>query len=168
MRIMIIGDSASGKSTLSAKLGEKLGLEPWHLDVDMDKMGRHNRGQIGELIHDYVDRNRSWIIEGNAFTKDKTYRLEKSDVVVVCAPMRLVTFYRVVRRYWRQKAGRETRIGSEDEKLDLGYYIPYIFWKFPTRRRIATEYAQNLGKKVIRIKNYRAADSLLESNFWEA
>lgn len=168
MRIMIIGDSASGKSTFALKLGKKIGVDPWYLDVEMDKLGRRNRRQIGELIRNYVDSHKDWVIEGNAFTKDKTYRLEAADMVVVFNPIRLVTFYRVVRRYLRQKMGKESRIGSTDTSLDLGYYIPYIFWQFPRRRKAAEAYTRGLDKKLIQVNNYRTADQLIESRFWEA
>jgi adenylate kinase family enzyme len=168
MRIMVIGDSASGKSTFSLKLGELLGVDPWHLDIEMDRMGRSNRQQIKELIRKYIDDHKDWIIEGNAFTKDRTYRIETTDMIVVFSPMRHITFYRVVRRYLRQKMGIETRVGSSDVSLNLGYYVPYICWQFPRRRRAAENYARELGKTVIQVKNYRSADRLIEARFWES
>jgi adenylate kinase family enzyme len=164
MKIMIFGDVASGKSTVSDKLGGKLGLPVLHLDEVMAKLGREQKAHIRDFIKDEADKP-DWIIEGNAFTKDPSYRIEKADVVIVFAMSRLATFMRHARRTMRVRMGLETKAGGVTGDLRLGYYVPYIFWKFPARRQKAHQKALELGKQVLVVHNFKQAAQLLERQF---
>lgn len=166
MKIMIFGDVASGKSTISDKLGEKLGLPVLHLDEVMAKLGREQKAHIREYIQNEAD-NPSWIIEGNAFTKDPSYRIEQADVVIVFAMNRMLTFLRHLRRSIRVRMGLEAKVGGVTGDLKLGYYVPYIFWKFPARRRQAHQKALALGKRVLVVRNFKQATALLERQWFE-
>lgn len=163
MRIMIFGDAASGKSTFSVKLGRKLGLPVLHLDEVMQKLGRENKAAVAEYIRQEADKP-DWIIEGNAFTKDKRYRIGRAELVIVFASNRLVTLARHVRRYFRVRSGREQAVGGVGNELKLGYYIPYTLWHFPRRRRTAVEAARAQGKQIIVVRSRRGAQKLLETD----
>lgn len=133
---MIFGDTASGKSTFAETLGELTETPVIHLDQIMDGIGREDRASIGEIIHEETDKD-EWIIEGNAFTKNPTYRIERSSLVFVFdfSPPRAMASH--IARYGRIKSGIEQRKGSDDEKLNLSYFVPYIFQNYPPRKRIA-------------------------------
>lgn len=161
MRIMIIGDIASGKSTFAKKLGARLTLPVLHLDEVMETMGRTNRDAIGTFIRKEADKN-DWIIDGNAFTKDKTYRIERADTMIVFSARPMVTFFRHCFRWWKMKTNKELRIGAQDSRLNLRYYIPYIFRLFPKRKQEAIDYALSLKKKVIIINNLKDTEQYSE------
>lgn len=148
MRIMIFGDVASGKSTFANELGEITDTPVTHLDLLMDEMGRDNRVSIGDVIRDLADEDR-WIIEGNAFTKDPFYRIERAETIYAFDFNPLRAFGGHVQRYARTKVGLERRIGSNDEQLQLPYFVPYIFKNFPPRKEAALQRAHELDKDVV-------------------
>ena len=82
MRAMIFGETASGKSTFAEGLGQATDLPVEHLDEISDEIGRNNREEIGEYIRNLADKE-EWIIEGNAFTKDATHRLDRATKIFV-------------------------------------------------------------------------------------
>lgn len=145
---MIFGDTASGKSTFAENLGEISGTPVIHLDKIMDSMGRDDRASIGDVIRAEAD-NDEWIIEGNAFTKDPTYRIERAETVFAFgfSPARAMLGH--VARYARIKSGVEARKGSEDTRLSLSYFVPYIFSNFPPRKEAAITLARSLDKELI-------------------
>src|SRR3990172_3648958 len=96
MKIMIFGDTASGKSIFADRLGKKLSPPVIHLDELMDQIGR------------------------------------------------------------------EKRIGSKNYKLNLEYFIPYIFIKFPRRREKAAKLAESFGKNTVYFHNFSELEQYLE------
>lgn len=162
MRIMIFGDVASGKSTISKKLGAHLGLPVLHLDEVMMKLGRDQKAHIKDYIHQEADKA-DWIIEGNAFTKDKSYRIERADVVIMFAANRFVTLYRHMRRVWRVRHGREVMHGGASGDFKLNYYIPYTLWHFPHRRRQAEQRVIAAGKQIIVVRSFDEGLALLKT-----
>jgi hypothetical protein len=162
MRAMIFGDTASGKSTFAEDLGELTGTPVIHLDQIMEGIGRDDRISIGKVIHEEADKD-EWIIEGNAFTKDPTYRIERSDIVYAFdfSPVRAMAGHIV--RYGHIKSGLEKRRGSDSEGLNLSYFAPYIFYKYPPRKRAAIAHAQSLEKELIVFNRKKQAAHYLAS-----
>ena len=163
MKIIVIGDISSGKSTFANKLGRILQLPVIHLDETMDSIGRKNKDAIRNFIEEEIKKE-NWIIEGNAFTKDKNKRIYVTDVVFVFNLNPFISMYRHFLRYLKINFKNETRLGSSYSKLNLFYYIPYIFLKFPKRKREAVFLAKSLGKKVIAINNFSEANTFISEN----
>jgi adenylate kinase family enzyme len=161
MKIMIFGDSGAGKSTFAKKLGGKLSLPVLHLDEVMDKLGRKDKQAIGEYIQKETQKAK-WIIDGNAFTKDTHARIKAADLVIVFDINRFKAFYSHIKRYAAIKLSRQSRVGSQDTTLNLSYFIPYIFWQFPGRKKAAIERAAEHNKKIVFVKSHRQADALLK------
>ena len=164
MKIMIFGDVASGKSTISDKLGAKFGLPVVHLDEVMLKMGREQKNHIRGYIHDEADKV-NWIIEGNAFTKDLSYRIERADLIIVFAANRFVTLFRHLRRVVRVRSGIEVKVGGVTGDFKLDYYVPYTLWRFPKRRQSALDRAKALNRSVVVVRNFKEGLDLLERQF---
>lgn len=162
MRIMIFGDSASGKSTFAETLAIYKKLPVTHLDTIMDRVGRSDRRNIGEIIKAEASKE-DWIIEGNAFTKDESFRIERADVIYVFDFNRFSTLANLIKRHIKQRQGRELRKGSEDTRLNLSYFIPYILIKFPPRKKAAIEIARKQSKRIIVFKTYNDVNNYLES-----
>lgn len=160
MRIMIFGDTASGKSTFATKLGSATGSPVLHLDQLMEEIGRDDRATIGDRIVSEANK-KTWIIEGNAFTKDPKYRIERADVVIVFDFRPTRTFINHIRRYLKLRSGKEKRAGSDSDQLNLRYFIPYIYKKFPPRKAAALHYARSINKQVVVFKNRKQAQEYL-------
>lgn len=161
MRIMIFGNPASGKSTFANKLSEELNIPVIHLDINMDKIGRKNREEIKQFIKEQSSKE-SWIIEGNSFTKDKHgIRIKRADHIFIFNTNRFITFFNLMKRHIRITYKMEERKGSENPALNLKYFIPYIFFKFPKRRNAQTKIAEALEKNITFISNYNEIDKIL-------
>lgn len=81
-RILIIGCSCAGKSTLARTLGKKLHLPVTHLDQLWWKEGWENVSQeeFNEKLQAVLDGDR-WIIDGN-YGRTMEMRLQKCDTVI--------------------------------------------------------------------------------------
>ncbi len=164
MRIMIFGDTASGKSSFAEKLAQMERLPVVHLDRIMESIGRNDRRSIGDYIKNLASEP-DWIIEGNAFTKDASYRIEQADRIYIFDFNRFVTLINHIMRYVRLRAQKESRKGSESLDLNLRYFIPYTLVKFPPRKRRAFQSARSQGKNIIIFRSYRDIDKYLNERF---
>src|SRR4051812_38243430 len=100
-RVLVIGCSGGGKSTVARRLGELLGVEVIHLDKVLWKPGCKLVGpheEPGE-IEDLLERPR-WVIDGN-YTASLPMRLMRADTVVVVDFPRVVCLGRVMKRLWQ-------------------------------------------------------------------
>ena len=162
MKIMIFGDSGAGKSTFAKKMGERMQLDVLHLDEVMDKIGRKDKAAIGEYIAAEVSKA-EWVIDGNAFTKDKHTRIAAADLIIVFDINRFKALGSHVRRYIKLKTGLQKMVaGGHSTKLNLRYYVPYILWKFPVRKQAAIARVQKAGKPMRFVKNFKQADKLID------
>jgi adenylate kinase family enzyme len=160
MKIVIIGDAATGKSTFAARLGSILNLSVIHLDELMFEIGKKDKKAITEGIKSEVDK-KSWIIEGNAFTKDPDYRIKNADKIYVFDFHRVRSFFNHLKRSTRIKLGLEKPKGGNTGYLNLKYYVPYIFTKFPKRKYSAVELARAHGKKIIVFRSRKEVNKYL-------
>jgi len=107
-RIALVGCIGAGKSTLARTLGERLGLEVFHLDslwwlgggyriVGRKTVGSHamNPHAFLELQQELVARDR-WIIDGGR--ADLSVRLARADTVIFLDLPRLTCMWRIAKR----------------------------------------------------------------------
>jgi adenylate kinase family enzyme len=162
MKIMIFGDSGAGKSTFAKKLGERIQHDVLHLDEVMEKIGRKDKAASGEYIAAETSKAK-WIMDGNAFTKDKHARIAATDLIIVFDINRFKALASHIARYIKLKTGvQKIAAGGHSTKLNLLYYVPYILWQFPGRKQAAIARAQKANKQLVFVKNHKQADKLLE------
>lgn len=157
---MIFGDVASGKSTFANRLGERTGLPVVHLDEAMKDLGRINKDAIRSYIREQVGHPH-WIMDGNAFTKDRHQRIAAANLILIFHFNRFRTLYNWQRRYYRIKTGREPNAGGQDEQLMLTYYVPYILYHFPKRKAAAIGCAHESSKPLAIFRTYAQSDAWL-------
>ena len=110
-RIMILGPSNSGKSTLAVALGQRLGAPVTHLDLmrhlpDTDWQERPDAEFAA--LHDAAIAAPNWVVDGN-YSQLMPQRLARATgIVVLDAP--LLERYR--RYFWRTLIEREQRAGG--------------------------------------------------------
>ena len=82
-RITIIGNAASGKSTLAVMLSEKLGLPVYHLDKLLWKEGwvRTPEDEFTEK-HQEILRKEKWIIDGAAYASTHKARFNRAEIII--------------------------------------------------------------------------------------
>jgi adenylate kinase family enzyme len=83
MKIIIIGNGGTGKSTLGDELGKKLGLEVFHLDQLTFKTGwkRVDENVFSKMLENILKKD-SWIVEGWSYNSTVRQRLEAAEIII--------------------------------------------------------------------------------------
>jgi len=127
-RILVFGNSASGKSTLAAKLarGSKLA----HLDLDSlawlpsQPPQRRPLVESATLINEFVEKHESWVVEG-CYT-DLLHILEEraSELVFLNLPIE-VCIENAKRRPWEPHKYESKQAQDENLEMLLGWIAQY-------------------------------------------
>ncbi|MGB0525819.1 MAG: DNA topology modulation protein [Flammeovirgaceae bacterium] len=133
-RVMIIGSCGAGKSTLSLKVQQRLGIALIHLDqlywkpnwVESSK--EEFRAKVAEAV-----KQDTWIMDGN-YGSTLDIRLARADTIVFLDLSRWVCLRRVIMR-WITNLNQTRSDMTEGckEKLDLEF-LHYIY-TYPTNKR---------------------------------
>lgn len=120
-RILIVGNSGSGKSTFGKVLSKKLNLPLIHLDKYFWKAGWKPtvNEEWDEVIRDMTSKDK-WIIEGN-FTRTFKVRALRSDFIFFYDYSSILCLYRIYKRVIKSKLKLEIRTDMAD-----GCYEPWI------------------------------------------
>ena len=83
MKIFIIGNGGTGKSTLAHKMGAELGIEVTHVDLIMwnKNWDRMPEKEFTKRLTKIIAR-KEWIIEGWGYNSSIAQRIEKADVII--------------------------------------------------------------------------------------
>ena len=166
MRIAIIGYSGSGKSTLAAQLGQSYGVPVLHLDSVHWLPGWVERAREEEkaLVRAFLDRNESWVIDGNYSDLLHDRRMAESDRIYFLDFGRWTCLGRALRR-WRRNRGQTRPSMAEGcvEKIDAEFFW-WLVWsgRTPARRARFTRVVRRWGNKVTVVKNQRALTRLYQ------
>ena len=157
-RILIVGNSGGGKSTLARRLGEKLALPVIHLDIFFWKPGwveaeeEAFRADIRAAL-----QGPAWICDGNSpATAD--LRMPLADTIIWIIQPRLLCLLRALSRLVTYR-GRRTRPDMAegcDEKFDMAFYRYIWAYDEKTAPRIEAALAE-FGRhaRVVRLRNDR-------------
>lgn len=154
-RILVIGCSGGGKSTLARRLGTKLGLPVVHLDVLWWQPGWVPLGheKLRPLVEKVVAEE-GWVVDGN-FSDTFPMRLARADTVIWIDRPRLVSFARAFGRFLKLRGQPREDVGEGcPEKFDLEF-ARYI-WTY--NREVAPRMAAMLREhgshvEVVRLRN---------------
>lgn len=144
-RVMIIGGSGSGKSTVARKLGDVTGLPVIHIDKLFWQPGwvERPKAERDRLIHDAI-ASEHWIIDGN-YSSTFDQRAARADTIVF---LDIATARRVARVVWRMAAhyGRSRPDITEGcpERLNADYLDFVVNWVAGYHRRGARAKALKL------------------------
>lgn len=108
-KIYIIGPVGSGKTTFATKLADKYNIKYYELDkVAWDDDNGHIRrtdDEAQKLLNDIIN-NDSWVIEDVGRSKFKAGR-DKADIIYYIKLSKLKSYYRVSKRWIKQRLGIE-------------------------------------------------------------
>jgi adenylate kinase family enzyme len=133
-RILVIGSSGAGKSTIARDLGDIMGIEVHHFDKVMWKPGcRLSEPEDEPARQAPLLEQPEWIIDGN-YTASLPERLKRADTVVLVDYPRELCLFRAARRLLRFFGRNRPDMGGGcRERLDLDF-LKWI-WFYPHRER---------------------------------
>ena len=150
-RILILGNSGSGKSTFASNLANILHIDYLHLDklvypISWDKPEHENmEKEVSEFV-----KNDSWIIDGN-YLNHALVRFDLCDTIFFLDINRFVCLRSVIHRKNKYKGKqRESRSAKVDEKINASF-IKWVFIDFyrTSRHKIKQILQENQNNKTI-------------------
>lgn len=156
-RIMIVGYSGSGKSTLAKKLGGRLSCEVMHLDCVHWLPGwiERDRAERNRMITQFLDTNRSWVIDGTYQSACLKRRLEEATQIIFLDFPRGICLFRVIRRYVQYRGKSRESMTTGCEERVSGEFFWWVLYRGRDKahrkqfQKICTEYAP----KVVVLRN---------------
>ncbi|MGN0707921.1 MAG: DNA topology modulation protein FlaR [Faecalibacterium sp.] len=165
MKIMIIGTSGSGKSTMGQALGQRYGVPVLHLDAVHFLPGWVERAPEEEraIVERFLDQQDGWVIDGNYTRICYERRLEEADQILVMWFDRFVCLERVTRRWWANRGRtRSSMAAGCEEKLDA----EFVWWvlyrgRGQAFRQRVRNIARRYPEKTVFLRTQRQADCFL-------
>ncbi|MDZ4364047.1 hypothetical protein [Brevundimonas sp.] len=165
-RVLIIGNSGGGKSTLARRLGAALGVPVIHLDVLFWKPGwvespdEEFRARVSDALADDA-----WILDGN-FGGTWDLRMPRADTIVWIDQPPLLCLARAIRRVFRHR--REHRPDMAEgcrEAFELAFYAFILTFNRKVRPRLEAALAHHAGHaRVLRLRNDREIEAFLRAS----
>jgi adenylate kinase family enzyme len=142
-RVVVMGGSCSGKTTVSGRLGAALGVP--HIELDALHHDAGWQEAPAELLQARVRAALDaaadgWVVDGNYGAKLGALVLERADTAVLLDPPYFRTFGRSVRRTIGRTIRREELWNGNREQIRhvvTRYWIPW--WVLTNHRRHARE-----------------------------
>lgn len=110
IKIYIIGPVGSGKTTLSKKLSTKYNIPRYELDKvswDDDNGNIKRSDEETNKLFEEILKNDSWIIEDVGRKKFEKGKVQ-ADTIYYIKQTKLKSYYRVIKRWCKQKLGIES------------------------------------------------------------
>ncbi|MEH7236807.1 topology modulation protein [Bacillus sp. JJ1562] len=145
-KIMVIGISAGvGKSTFAQQLGNKMGIDVYHLDSYFWKPGwvEASHEEFTEAQERILAKG-SWIIDGN-YSNTFELRTKQADTIVYLELPRYQCLYRVLKRYVKHIGKKRADLGCT-EKIDWEF-IKFIWTTYKPRIHKMQERLNRLSKE---------------------
>jgi adenylate kinase family enzyme len=167
MKVAIIGYSGSGKSTLAAKMGDIYNCPVLYLDRVhfKDNWIERDDETAKAILKDFMDKNDSWVIDGNYTKLLRDRRLKEADMIVFMSFSRLTCLRQAIKRYRTyQGKTRESMADNCPEKMDMEF-IKWILLDGRSKEK-KEEYAETIRKyneKTIILRNKKEVASFLET-----
>lgn len=161
-KIVVVGVSASGKSTFSRKLADKTQLPTIFMDEIMWKPGWDYVGDeetVKKLQE--VSFNPEWIIEGYISKEARTFIFERADTIIYLDYSPIVSSFRYIKRWLKHRKNPRPELEGSPEKFS------FKFLKLVWTKGEAISLDKFLDKiedqsKIVRLRSPREAKSFLK------
>jgi len=160
-KILVVGVSASGKSTFTKKLAQTTNLPAVFMDAIMWKPGWNYIGdeETVEKLHE-VASTENWIIEGYITKQARAFVFERADTIIYLDYSPLVCAWRYVCRWWKHRKTPRPEMPGSPEKFS------FKFLKLVWTKGEAISLNKFLAKvtekgKIVTLKSPREAEGFL-------
>ena len=137
MKIAVIGYSGAGKSTLAGRLAKKYHCPVLYLDRVQFLPGwrERDRKEARRIVQEFLDRECSWVIDGNYQGFWQERRMEEADQILFFNFSRGRCLIQALIRYFGNIGTvRESAADGCVEKMDLEF-IKWILYKGRTKEK---------------------------------
>lgn len=168
-KIVIVGTSGAGKTTLAQAIAHKYELS----DIELDALYWEPHWTPAEptafqsRVQNAVD-NKGWVVHGN-YSKVRDMIWSKADVIIWLDYPRHLVWWRIVRRTVHRAFTRAKVCGDNTESFRLSFFSKesIILWSLRTYNRNRKLYSSlmqdpQFGPKFIRVRSPAEARRLLE------
>ena len=161
-KIVIVGVSASGKSTFARKLGNNLHLPVTFMDAIMWKSGWNYIGdeETVKKLHEVSEGN-EWIIEGYISKGARTFLFDRADTIIYLDYSRITGVVRYLKRWWNHRNTPRPELEGSPDKFDWKYLK--LIWNKGEAISLNKFLAEVSNQdKIIRLSSPREARGFLE------
>jgi len=155
-RIYIIGNSASGKTSLAKRLSKILRIKSYDLDdfYWQKKFTKKRKPEEVEKLVKKITRGKAWIIEG-VYSSCVTCSLEKADLLIWLDYPRRIIIWRLLKRQIKKREKLRSTI-------DFLHYA-WDYYRKPTHKHHERNESTGYKHKMI-VENYPAEIVHITSN----
>lgn len=162
-KIVVLGVSASGKSTFARKLGAITRLPVTYMDALMWKPGWQYIGdeETIRLIKE-ASQKEAWIIEGYIEKEARVDLFNKADTILYLDYPGWLSAWRYLKRTWRHRKNPRPELPGSPEKFNFNF-LKIVFTKGEVYKleKLCREYDWN--NKTIRFKSPKEANVFLKN-----
>lgn len=135
-RVLILGGSGTGKSTLAKLIGKNFNLEVIHLDQHFHNPGwvPKVQNEFREIVKQLVQKNR-WVMDGT-YSNTLKDRIPAADLIILFDFPSYFCVYRVLTRCFKSKLGIEVRsdLPMDCEEKWFDWEFVKFVWNFKKTR----------------------------------
>ncbi len=144
-RIIILGGSGSGKSSLAERISNFTGYPLYHLDAILhdSNWNKIDRNRWPEICKKEILINNVAVVDGN-YTSILEDRVNWADLIIFIKLSTFTLLYRNIKRFIRIELGLEKRKGTLKEHKNI-FTIKHLLWVLNWNR--------DLRKKVFLVLN---------------
>jgi len=166
-KILVMGGSCSGKSTMSQALSEKFNIPVLYLDLYdpyavNDKQERDKRKQqIQDMIGKTI-QSKSWVIDGIYEWYNFTERMDMADTIILLKQPALPRIWRYIKTC-ATKTKRHGRSGFSAKNFRFDHIWYMLRRADAPYKQIQDEIKKHKNLQVIVLKSYREANEFLKN-----
>lgn len=166
-RIVVIGSSCSGKTTLSKALSKKLDIP--HVELDsiywLENWTEIERSKFNQIIDEKTDADK-WVVDGN-YNSSKDISWKKATHIIWLDLNLSVILLRFIKRSFKRAIFKEPLWNNNKEDLKNSYLL--FLWIFKVYKRNKKEFQEMISSnsypnaEFIKIKNPKQVYQLLST-----
>jgi adenylate kinase family enzyme len=162
-KIVVLGVSASGKSTFARKLGEKTGLPVTFIDALMWKPGWQYIGdeETVRLIKEASEKD-AWIIEGYIEKQARVDLFNTADTILYLDYPAWLPAFRYIKRWIKHRNNARPELPGCPEKFSFEF-LWRVYKKKEVYRLEQLFKEHDWNSKIIRLKSPKETQAFLKS-----
>lgn len=126
-RIVVVGISASGKTSFASLLAKRMNLPLFHMDSIMWKPGWEYVGDEKTIERlDEISRGDNWVIEGYVTKEARTFLFDRADLIVHLNYSRFVGLWRYLKRWWKHRNIPRPEMEGSPERFSFKFL--WLVW----------------------------------------